>query len=141
MAKVGRPRKIKSVRQFEERAEAYFRECEAKEEPVLLTGLILALGLSSRSALDEYAQRPEFLNSVKKAKLRVEMEYEKALHSRNPSGPIFALKNFGWTDKQDVELSGGVKVKTLADLMLDAANWKKEIIFLSNHYFFIIVIL
>jgi len=76
--------------------------------------------------LDEYAQRPEFLNSVKKAKLRVEMEYEKALHSRNPSGPIFALKNFGWTDKQDVELSGGVKVKTLADLMLDAANWKKE---------------
>lgn len=122
MAKVGRPRKIKSVRQFEEKAEAYFRDCEAKGEPVLLTGLILALGLSSRSALDEYAQRPEFLNSVKKAKLRVEMEYEKALHSRNPSGPIFALKNFGWTDKQDVELSGGVKVKPLADLMLDAAN-------------------
>ena len=48
MAKGGRPRKIKSVRQFEERAEAYFRECEAKEEPVLLTGLILALELSSR---------------------------------------------------------------------------------------------
>ena len=126
MTKVGRPRKIKSVRQFEERTEAYFRECEAREKPALLTGLILALGLSSCSALDEYAQRPEFLNSVKKAKLRGEMEYEKALHSRNPSGPIFALKNFGWTDKQDVEVSGGVKVKTLADLMLDAANWKKE---------------
>ena len=54
------------------------------------------------------------------------MEYEKALHSRNPSGPIFALKNFGWTDKQDVELSGGVKVKTLADLIMDAENWEKE---------------
>lgn len=37
MAKGGRPRKIKSVRQFEERAEAYFRECEAREEPVLLS--------------------------------------------------------------------------------------------------------
>ena len=126
MAKGGRPRKIKSVRQFEERAEAYFRECEAREEPVLLTGLILALGLSSRSALDEYAQRPEFLNSVKKAKLRVEMEYEKALHGRSPTGAIFALKNFGWTDKQDVEVSGGVKVKTLADLMMEAANRRKE---------------
>ena len=54
------------------------------------------------------------------------MEYEKALQGRSPTGAIFALKNFGWTDKQDVELSGGVKVKTLADLMLDAANWKKE---------------
>ncbi|WP_299081129.1 terminase small subunit [uncultured Fretibacterium sp.] len=126
MAKVGRPRKIKSVRQFEERAEAYFGECETKREPALLTGLILALGLSSRSALDEYAQRPEFADSVKKAKLRIEMEYEKALHGRSPTGPIFALKNFGWTDKQDVELSGGVKVKTLADLIMDAENWEKE---------------
>ena len=31
MAKGGRPRKIKSVRQFEEWAEACFRECEAEE--------------------------------------------------------------------------------------------------------------
>ena len=126
MAKVGRPRKIKSVRQFEERAEDYFGECEAKEEPALLTGLILALGLCSREGLDEYGRRPEFTDSVKKAKLRIEMEYEKALHGRSPTGPIFALKNFGWTDKQDVELSGGVKVKTLADLMMDAENWEKE---------------
>lgn len=123
---MGRPRKIKSVRQFEERAEAYFMDCEAKGEPVLLTGLILALGLSSRAALDEYAQRPEFLNSVKKAKLRVEMEYEKALHSRNPSGPIFALKNFGWTDKPSVEVEGEVKYQTIADLMMAAADWEKE---------------
>ncbi len=126
MAKVGRPRKIKSVRQFEERAEAYFVECEAKGEPALLTGLILALGLCSREGLDEYGRRPEFTDSVKKAKLRIEMEYEKALHGRSPTGPIFALKNFGWTDEQDVELSGGVKVKTLADLMMDAENWEKE---------------
>lgn len=84
------------------------RSGEVKQKPERL--MLMAIE-SSCSALDEYAQRPEFLNSVKKAKLRVEMEYEKALHSRNPSGPIFALKNFGWTDKQDVELSGGVKVK------------------------------
>ena len=99
------------------------RSGEVKQKPERL--MLMAIE-SSCSALDEYAQRPEFLNSVKKAKLRVEMEYEKALHSRNPSGPIFALKNFGWTDKQDVEVSGGVKVKTLADLMLAAANRKKE---------------
>ena len=126
MAKVGRPRKIKSVRQFEERAEAYFVECEAKGEPALLTGLILALGLCSREGLDEYGRRPEFTDSVKKAKLRIEMEYEKALQGHSPTGAIFALKNFGWRDKQDLELSGGVKVKTLADLMMDAENWEKE---------------
>jgi len=107
--------------ELRERIEVRSGEVKQKLERLMLMAIE-----SSCSALDEYAQRPEFLNSVKKAKLRVEMEYEKALHSRNPSGPIFALKNFGWTDKQDVELSGGVKVKTLADLMLDAANWKKE---------------
>ena len=62
---MGRPRKIKSVRQFEERAEAYFMDCEAKGEPVLLTGLILALGLCSREGLDEYGRRSEFADSVK----------------------------------------------------------------------------
>ena len=31
MTKVGRPRKIKSVRQFEERTEAYFRECKQRD--------------------------------------------------------------------------------------------------------------
>ena len=126
MAKVGRPRIIKSVKQFEERANAYFKDCEAKGEPPLLTGLILALGLSSRASLDEYGQRQEFLNSVKKAKLRIEMEYERDLRSRNPSGPIFALKNFGWTDKQDLELSGNVAVKTLADLMMECDDDVEE---------------
>lgn len=48
MAKAGRPRKIKSIRQFEERTEAYFRECEAKGESALLTGPTLALGLCSQ---------------------------------------------------------------------------------------------
>ena len=119
MAKVGRPRKIKSVRQFEERAEAYFLECEAMEKPALLTGLILALGLCSREGLDEYGRRPEFTDSVKRAKLRIEMEYEKALQGHSPTGAIFALKNLGWRDKQDVELSGGVNIKTIADLMME----------------------
>ena len=102
----GRPRKIKSVRQFDRLAQAYFDECERNNEPVLLTGLILALGLSSRESLDEYGRRKEFSDSVKRAKLRVEMEYEKTLKGAYPTGAIFALKNFGWTDKQDVELSG-----------------------------------
>ena len=115
MAKVGRPRKIKSVRQFEERAEAYFLECEVMEKPALLTGLILALGLCSREGLDEYGT-----DSVKRAKLRIEMEYEKALQGHSPTGAIFALKNFGWRDKQDLELSGGVNIKTIADLMMEA---------------------
>lgn len=104
---LGRPRIIKSVRQFNELVKAYFTECEERNEQPLLTGLILGLGLSSRESLDEYGRRPEFSDSVKRAKLRIEMAYERNLpKSRTPAGIIFALKNFGWKDKQDIELSG-----------------------------------
>ena len=101
---MGRPRKIKSVGQFEKLADEYFKECEAKGEAVTLTGLIFALGLACRDSLDEYGRRPEFSYSVKRAKLRVEMEYEKALREPHPTGAIFALKNFGWKDKQEMEV-------------------------------------
>ena len=33
----------------------------------------------------------------------VEMEYEKKLGSTTPTGSIFALKNFGWSDKSQVD--------------------------------------
>ena len=35
--------------------------------------------------------------------LRIEQSYEEALHGNCPAGSIFALKNRGWRDKQDIE--------------------------------------
>jgi hypothetical protein len=99
---MARPRIIKNPEQFDMLAEEYFSECVTRNEPVLLTGLILALGLNSRAALDEYERRPEFFNSVKRAKLQVEMEYERRIGGANPTGAIFALKNFGWRDQQQI---------------------------------------
>ncbi len=124
----GRPRIIKSVKHFEAIAGAYFYNCEVNDKPILLTGLILALGLSSRAALDEYEKRQEFFNSVKRAKLRIEMEYEKRLLDKNPTGAIFALKNFGWTDKQqvDADIKAEVKDLTLLDIMLKAGERLKS---------------
>ncbi len=102
----GRPRVIESPEQLDQLADAYFARCEAREEPVTLTGLILSLGLSSRESFDEYGRRPEFSDSVKRAKMYVEWEYEKKMHSPACTGAIFALKNFGWRDKTEQEISG-----------------------------------
>ena len=100
---VGRPRLYKSVEDFEAMVDKYRKDCIKNDEPITWTGLCLYLGFSSRKALDEYLNYPEFCNSVKKAKLMVEMEYEKMLRANNSTGSIFALKNFGWKDKQQVE--------------------------------------
>lgn len=112
---MARPRIIKSPKQFDELAEAYFAECDSKEKPYTVTGLALGLGLSSRAALDEYEKREGFFNSVKRAKMRVENSYEESLRGKcHPSGPIFALKNFGWRDKQEIEHSGGLNMSSEA---------------------------
>ena len=101
-----------------EKGYAYFDECKSKGEPILITGLALALGLSGREALSEYGRREEFSVTVKELKSICENFAENKLFSgNNPTGAIFALKNYGWTDKQDLFHSGEIGVKrVISDL-------------------------
>lgn len=108
MTKAGRPRTLESQEEFETRADAYFSDCDEKDKPYTVTGLALAVGLNSRQSLIRYEERPEFSDAIKRAKLRVECCYEMRLHGPNPTGAIFALKNFGWSDKQELKHSGDV---------------------------------
>lgn len=106
---VGRPRKIDSPETFDMLVDSYIDMCRTANEPILLTGMVLALGLVSKDTFYEYQKFPEFTDSVKRARTLIELEYEKRLNnSSNASAPIFALKNFGWTDKQEVEHSGQI---------------------------------
>lgn len=106
----GRPRLLSSPEEFEDRAESYFAEREAADRPITITGLALAVGLSGREALAEYGRRPEYSDVVKRAKSRVEAGYEERLAATAAAGSIFALKNFGWTDRQDVNVNGGLSI-------------------------------
>lgn len=104
---IGRPRKISSPEEFDRLVDLYIAMCQDPEKPraITLTGLILALGLSSRQSLDEYLNYPEFSDSVKRAKLLIEHEYENRLVvGTSAAASIFALKNFGWMDKHPTQL-------------------------------------
>lgn len=104
MGKNGRPPIFETPDELEAATDAYFDKCDKEKRPYTVTGLALALGFSSRQSLDETAKREGFLDSVKRAKLRVECAYEESLLKvRNPSGCVFALKNFGWKDEQKIE--------------------------------------
>lgn len=80
-----------------------------------ITGLCIHLGFESRQSFYDYESKPEFAYTVKKARLFIEKEYEEQLQIGNTAGAIFALKNFGWTDKQEIdqktEHSGGITIK------------------------------
>ena len=113
---VGRPRIFDSPEAMEEKIEAYFAACRDTDTPITLTGLIFSIGLSSRENFDEYGRRPEFYDSVKRAKLACEMTYEQNLHGTNAAGSIFALKNFGWKDKQEHNVNITKQEDALNDL-------------------------
>ena len=108
--KGGRPVKFKTPEEMQKKIDEYFAHCDEKENPMTITGLALALDMS-REGLCFYSDKDEFADTIKKAKQKVEEQYEKRLVHRGNAGDIFALKNFGWEDKTKQELNGSVNVQ------------------------------
>lgn len=106
----GRPPKFKDPIELQKKIDAYFENCEKKSIPLTITGLAIALD-TDRQTLCEYAKKPDFTDTIKKAKVKVENDYELALRKNGRAGDIFGLKNFGWTDKTETEISGEITVK------------------------------
>jgi hypothetical protein len=73
---------------------------------VTICGLALFLGFNSRQSLSDYENKEEFTDIIKRGRLRIEMNYEEMLCEKSPAGAIFALKNMGWHDKHESELTG-----------------------------------
>ncbi|WP_318626895.1 terminase small subunit [Paenibacillus polymyxa] len=112
--KGGRPLKFESAEELQMKIEEYFESChnEAGDltRPYTITGLALALDTSRKVLLDYEKRDDEYSYTIKKAKLKIENFAEESLFtSKQTAGVIFNLKNnYGWQDKQDVGLSGGL---------------------------------
>lgn len=96
---MARPATWEDPEAFDKAIDQYFTD----EKTPTWTGLALHLGFESRQSLQDYKEKDGFAYSIKKALLRIENQYEKSISNRNPAGAIFALKNFGWTDKHEVD--------------------------------------
>ena len=118
--KAGQPPKYKTPEDLQSKIDEYFEEGHNKrkvevgkgdnkqviEIPVLtVSGLAYYLGFASRQSFYDYEKTDKFSYTIKRARLFIEREYEEQIQIGNPAGAIFALKNFGWTDKQQIEHS------------------------------------
>jgi len=97
----GRPRLYEKPEEIEEQIELYFTDASERKYDLTITGLALFLGFCSRQMLYEYRERKEFSFIIMRAMLAVECGYEHALHSFKSHGAVFALKNMGWKDQVD----------------------------------------
>lgn len=116
--KVGKPLKFPTPEELKKRIEEYFSMCDIEKKIPTITELAYHLDTTRKTLLhyensldnDWLKSIPddvklEYVNTIKKAKARIEMGYEQALFNKNTVvGAIFTLKNnFGWTDKQEIE--------------------------------------
>lgn len=106
--RVGRPLKYKTVEAIQPLIDKYFEETPKKEWTI--TGLALALD-TSRQTLCNLEGRGEFFDTIKKAKEMVEHSYEVDLKKAGRTGTIFALKNFDWVDKKEVDQTGEMTIR------------------------------
>lgn len=114
---MARPLKFQSVEELQNRINEYFKQCN-KKKPATITGLALFLD-TTRETLMDYQAKDEFSDTIKRAKLMIEHAYELRLIIRGNAGDIFALKNFGWTDKSQQELTGNLAVTTMETISID----------------------
>lgn len=114
----GRPPKFKSVKELQKKIDAYFVRCEKEDEPLMITGLALALD-TTRDTLMDYEGKDEFSDTIKKAKLKIEHAYELRNIKRGNAGDIFALKNFGWKDKTESDVTLGGSINVMPSVKLD----------------------
>lgn len=127
---VGRPPKYNTKEEIQEKIDEYFERCEGeilknedgsvvfnkfgqpviiKEKPPTVTGLALALGFTSRQALLNYQAKKEFIDTITRAKSKIEQYAEERLFDRDgAAGAKFSLANNfeGWSEKKDVSVSG-----------------------------------
>jgi len=105
---VGRPLKFETVKELQEKIDDYFA-VTVKEEWTI-TGLAMHLD-TYRQTLCNYEEKDKFMDTIKKAKQKVENGYEIDLKKSGRSGTIFALKNFDWKDKTETDhTTGGEKI-------------------------------
>ena len=138
--KAGRPPKFKNKQEMQAKIDQYFEDCEGKvltdaegkpvlhsktgqpimygAKPLTITGLARALGFNSRQSLLNYEGKKEFLDTIMRARMRVEEFVEESLfYKETANGAKFSLANNfeGWKEKHEIEAD--VHTDKLEDLL------------------------
>jgi len=117
---IGRPPLYKKPEDLQKKVDEYFisgrntrkvtvgkgDSLQVIEIPIVtICGLVRYCGFCNRGSFYDYEKNPEFTNTIKNARNRIEEEYEELLQRGLGAGAIFALKNFGWIDTPLVDNS------------------------------------
>ena len=121
---IGRPPKYKTPEELEERISEYFGLLQdGKRKRLCIPGLIAHLGFCDRSTFYKLENKSEaFGHIIKKARLRLEEQHTE----RGEVMDIFALKQMGWSDRQEHTgpAGGPIQVDSKIEIVLTTSDRK-----------------
>ena len=108
----GRPLKYKNVEELQKALDDYKGYLQETDRPPTIAGLAYYTGID-RQTIYNYQKRDEFFDTLKKFRDWIIMNYEEhAIAGKNAGGVIFLLKNYGYTDKQEITHEGKFEIRT-----------------------------
>jgi len=101
---------------------------ETKIPRYTISGFAYSLGFISRQSIYDYIKRDNNLSYIiKRACFFIESEYEAGLRDNNVAGVVFALKNMGWSDRQEHTHSGEITANVFFDKIAEKADKFEDI--------------
>jgi hypothetical protein len=134
---IGRPLKFQTPEILQKKIDAYFKSCDentkqvvTKEgfivnvkapKPYLVSGMAVALDTTRDVLIDYEDERPEFSNTIKKAKAKCLENSENRLFENFTPGVIFSMKNnWNFVDKTEVnqnfKIPNEIRIKTTKEM-------------------------
>lgn len=115
--KIGRPKKYPTPESFMQAVDDFVTRCKLSDppRPVTWSGLALGMGFHGRRELDGYGEYDGYKRAYDYARTVVECAYEERLCGPNATGSIFALKNMGWRDTQDINANMSLTINANFD--------------------------
>jgi hypothetical protein len=140
----GRPLLYNSPEDLEKAILEYYKECKDNKKTIItkegkeikisfpliptIAGLAYHLGID-RHTIYNYEKRDEYFHTIKKARDYILSQMESSLMNSdgNVTGKIFLAKNYGYTDKKEIEHSGDLNIyQQLSNLSEDEFNKMKK---------------
>lgn len=125
----GRPRSIQSVEELNKRINNYKKYLEDTGNPPTIAGLAYYTKLD-RQTIYNYMKRDEYFDTIKEFRDWILMTYEeRAMTNSQASGVIFLLKNYGYSDKQEIEHINPIEMHNydMSNLSIEELKHLKEL--------------
>lgn len=104
---VGRPRIFKDAEDLERRLNDYKEYLRDNDKPPTIAGLAYYTGID-RQTIYNYSERDEYFDILKRFRDWIMMNYEELAIEKGNGGIVFLLKNYGYTDKQEIQHDGNL---------------------------------